>query len=193
MKKSILFCFAAVLFLQMFSACKKEPQTSVNMNTQKMQSKKTEAASESTEEPLQFDESYADQFADMEEDDFFAVLSPTSTGSDGIDLDFTKINYVMASGIIFDMLMNQNDYLGKKIKIKGAFWADQSEPEPFLAVLLYDETACCQTGLTFKDVRRHYPEDYPELLSEIEITGVYTKEEKDGIIYTYIDCRNSQL
>jgi len=189
MKKSILFCFAAVLFLQMFSACKKEPQTSVNMNTQKMKSQKAEAAaSESTEEPLQFDQSYEDQFADMEEDDFFAVLSPTSAKSDGIDLDFTKINYVMASGIIFDMLMNQNDYLGKRIKIKGAFWADQSESEQFLAVLLYDETACCQTGLTFKDPRRHYPEDYPELLSEIEITGVYTKEEKDGIIYTYIDC-----
>ena len=173
--------------MQMFSACKKEPQTS--MNTQKSQSKKTETAtSKGTEEPLQIDQSYEDQFADMEEDDFFAVLSPTSARSDGIDLDFTKINYVMASGIIFDMLINQDEYIGKRIKIKGSFWAEETDSEQFLAVLLYDATACCQTGLTFKDVNRHYPEDYPELLSEIEITGIFSKEEKDGIIYTYIDC-----
>ncbi|MBO7420173.1 MAG: hypothetical protein J6U06_03530 [Spirochaetaceae bacterium] len=191
MKKSILFCFAAMLFLQMFSACKKEPQTSIN--TQKIQSKKTEAAvSKGTEEPLQIDQSYEDQFADMEEDDFFASMSfagSTATASaDGIDIDFTKLNYVMASGIIFDMLVNQDEYLGKRIKIKGAFWTEETDSEQFLAVLLYDATACCQTGLTFKDASKHYPEDYPELLSEIEITGIFSKEEKDGIIYTFIDC-----
>ena len=177
--------------MQMFSACKKEPQTSIS--TQKTQSKKSEAAaSKGTEEPLQIDQSYEDQFADMEEDDFFASMSfagSTATASaDGIDIDFTKLNYIMASGIIFDMLVNQDEYLGKRIKIKGSFWAEETDSEQFLAVLLYDEIACCQTGLTFKDANRHYPEDYPELLSEIEITGVYTKEEKNGIIYTYIDC-----
>ena len=191
MKKSILFCFAAVLLLQIFSACKKEPQTSIE--AQNPQNQKAEAANvQGTEEPLLFDESYEDQFYDMEEDDFFAAMNFSSgssaDGPDKIDIDLTKCSYTMASAIIFDMLLSQNDYLGKRIKIKGQFWANEDDSNQFFAVLIYDATACCQTGLTFKDKNRRYPEDYPTQLEEIEITGVYTKEEIDGMSYAYIDC-----
>lgn len=191
MKKSILFCFVAALLLQIFPACKKEPQTSTNaQNTQRRQTEAT--APNGTEEPLQFDQSFEDSLYDMEEDDFLAAMSigfsSSGDGLDKIDIDLTKCSYTMASAIIFDMLLSQNDYLGKRIKIKGQFWANEDDSNQFFAVLMYDATACCQTGLTFKDKNRRYPEDYPAQLEEIEITGVYTKEEIDGMSYAYIDC-----
>lgn len=188
MKKSILFCFAAVLLLQMFPACKKEPQMS--LNTQNPKAEATYA--QETEDPVQFDQSFEDSLYDMEEDDFLAAMNigigSSDDGPDKIDIDLTKCSYTMASAIIFDMLLSQNDYLGKRIKIKGQFWANEDDSNQFFAVLMYDATACCQTGLTFKDKNRRYPEDYPAQLEEIEITGVYTKEEIDGMSYAYIDC-----
>lgn len=188
MKKSILFCFAAVLLLQMFPACKKEPQMS--LNTQNPKAETTYA--QETEDPVQFDQSFEDSLYDMEEDDFLAAMNigfgSSDDGPNKIDIDLTKCSYTMASAIIFDMLLSQNDYLGKRIKIKGQFWANEDDSNQFFAVLMYDATACCQTGLTFKDKNRRYPEDYPAQLEEIEITGVYTKEEIDGMSYAYIDC-----
>ena len=188
MKKSILFCFAAVLLLQMFPACKKEPQMS--LNTQNPKAEATYA--QETEDPVQFDQSFEDSLYDMEEDNFLAAMNigigSSDDGPNKIDIDLTKCSYTMASAIIFDMLLSQNDYLGKRIKIKGQFWANEDDSNQFFAVLMYDATACCQTGLTFKDKNRRYPEDYPAQLEEIEITGVYTKEEIDGMSYAYIDC-----
>lgn len=188
MKKSILFCFVAALLLQMFPACKKEPQMS--LNTQNAEAEATYA--QETEAPVQFDQSFENSFYDMEEDDFLAAMNigfgSSGDGPDKIDIDLTKCSYTMASAIIFDMLLSQNDYLGKRIKIKGQFWANEDDSNQFFAVLMYDATACCQTGLTFKDKNRRYPEDYPAQLEEIEITGVYTKEEIDGMSYAYIDC-----
>lgn len=188
MKKSFLFCFAAALLLQMFPACKKEPQMS--LNTQNAEAEATYA--QETEAPVQFDQSFEDSLYDMEEDDFLAAMNigfgSSDDGPNKIDIDLTKCSYTMASAIIFDMLLSQNDYLGKRIKIKGQFWANEDDSNQFFAVLMYDATACCQTGLTFKDKNRRYPEDYPAQLEEIEITGVYTKEEIDGMSYAYIDC-----
>ena len=108
-----------------------------------------------------------------------------------IDIDFTNLNYNMASALIFDMLANQEDYLGKRIKIKGQFFASQDDFGSFLAVLLYDATACCQTGFTFEDDSRHYPEDYPALLEDIEIVGVYSKKYYGDTEFAYIDCGKS--
>lgn len=188
MKKSILFCFVAALLLQIFPACKKEPQMS--LNTQNPKAETTYA--QETEAPVQFDQSFEDSLYDMEEDDFLAAMNigfgSSDDGLDKIDIDLTKCSYTMASAIIFDMLLSQNDYLGKRIKIKGQFWANEDDSNQFFAVLMYDATACCQTGLTFKDKNRRYPEDYPAQLEEIEITGIYTKEEIDGMSYAYIDC-----
>ena len=112
----------------------------------------------------------------------------SSTDKNKIDIDFTKYNYNMASAMIYDMFMDQEKYLGKRIKIRGKFYADEDEHGQFFAVLLYDATACCQTGFSFEDNNRRYPEDYPPILSDIEITGVYSKKYIGETEITYIDC-----
>ena len=112
----------------------------------------------------------------------------SGTDKNKIDIDFTKYNYNMASAMIFEMFMNQEAYLGKRIKIRGKFYTDKDEHGQFFAVLLYDATACCQTGFSFEDSSRHYPEDYPELLEDIEIVGVFSKKFYGDTEFTYIDC-----
>ena len=112
----------------------------------------------------------------------------SSTDKNKIDIDFTKYNYNMASAMIFEIFMDQEAYLGKRIKIRGKFYTDKDEHGQFFAVLLYDATACCQTGFSFEDSSRHYPEDYPELLEDIEIVGVFSKKFYGDTEFTYIDC-----
>ncbi|MBO7485227.1 MAG: hypothetical protein J6T84_04130 [Spirochaetaceae bacterium] len=112
----------------------------------------------------------------------------SSTDKNKIDIDFTKYNYNMASAMIFEMFMDQEAYLGKRIKIRGKFYTDKDEHGQFFAVLLYDATACCQTGFSFEDSSRHYPKDYPELLEDIEIVGVFSKKFYGDSEFTYIDC-----
>lgn len=180
----LIFCFSAI-----FSSCTKDPEMALSM-------KKNKAAFELNQEraePIQFLQANEED-PEMNLDNYSYIVKSEKKSSkrdsdpNKIDFDFTRYNYTMASALIFDMLINQEDYLGKRIRIKGKFFADEDENGRFFAVLLYDATACCQTGFTFEDSSRKYPEDFPEQLEEIEITGVYSKKFYGNVEYTYIDC-----
>lgn len=124
-------------------------------------------------------------------------LQPTDTEKDKykfgnleskIDIDFTRYNYLMADAKIFSMMMDEENYIGKKIKIEGRFYVQETDFGRFFLVLLSDETACCSTGFAFVDRTRRFPEDYPEQDAEIEVVGSYKKGYFNGTEMTYLDC-----
>ena len=157
--KKIVFMFAVLFIL---SGC----------------SKKAEA--KSTEEAVPQVEL---QPTDTEKDKYkFGNLSSKT------DIDFSRYNYLMADAKIFSMQMDPDNYIGKKIKITGRFYPQESEYGQFFLVLLSDETACCSTGFAFIDRTRRYPEDYPEPDAEIEVAGAYKKGYFNGVEIFYLDC-----
>ncbi len=78
------------------------------------------------------------------------------------DFDFTKINYYVASGIIFDFMIKPEKYVNKTVKIKGQFLSDVYEGKRLLAVVLWDLGGCCPSGLTVVPIEEmKYPSDFP--------------------------------
>ncbi|MCI7036902.1 MAG: hypothetical protein MSA27_07050 [Spirochaetia bacterium] len=89
-----------------------------------------------------------------------------------IDLDFTKMNYNMASSVIFEMLIEPEKYLNKTVKIDGQFETSVYEGNRYFAVINWDLTGCCPSGLNFiPPDSMIYPYDFPEAGAFVTVTG----------------------
>ena len=113
-----------------------------------------------------------------------------------VDLDLTKMSATMIYSTIFDMLIMPEDYIEKNIKVSGWFetYTDPESGELYYAVVVPDATACCQQGLEFVWPGEHkYPEDFPEVGSDITITGSYKLIENNGISYNYLEVREIEF
>ena len=107
------------------------------------------------------------------------------------DLDMTGLNYNMISSLLFNMLVEPETYLGKRIKMKGQFYSefDETNLVRHYSVLIYDATACCQTGLQFiRQGEYVFPDDYPEQMTEITVSGILKIKDLNGMDYLYLDC-----
>ena len=117
--------------------------------------------------------------------------SPGSTASqtqsaDGIDVDLTKLSSTMVYSEVYNMIYTPDDYIGKTVKMKGqfAYYEDPETKAQYFACIIADATACCSQGLEFVLAGEHsYPDDYPELGSEITVTGTFELYEEGGFQY----------
>lgn len=118
-----------------------------------------------------------------------AEVLPEAAASDEIDL--TTTNSTMTYAIVSDMVTNPEDYVGKTVKASGTFYAIQGDEVDtiYYYVGIADALACCQQGLEFiwDDGGHAFPDEYPELESQIKVTGVYGKYDELGQTYYYID------
>lgn len=106
--------------------------------------------------------------------------------TDGIDVDLTKLSSTMVYSEVYNMLYTPDDYIGKTVKMKGAFayYEDPETKEQYFACIIADAMACCSQGLDFIPTDEYtYPDDYPELNAEITVTGAFEIYEKNGIKY----------
>lgn len=107
-----------------------------------------------------------------------------------VDVDLTALSSTMVYSEVYNMLYeNTADYVGKTVKMKGAFGVAQvvvngevpSEPAAYACVIA-DATACCTQGIEFVLRGEHrYPQDYPPLGEEITVIGTFETYESDGI------------
>lgn len=166
MTKKILTILSALLVLS-FSGCKKN-----------IQKKEISLQKENENQVLEKET--------LEKKEFQSVRVEKIT--EKADVDFTPLNYNMASAQVFEMMINEESYVGKSVRIKGKFYTDIGEYGRFFSVFYYDATACCQTGLSFvlsKD--KTFPEDYPQDLEDIEIYGIYKTGEAGGLSTAFVE------
>ena len=112
--------------------------------------------------------------------------SKTEQSADGIDVDLTKLSSTMVYSEVYNMMYTPNDYIGKIVKMKGqfAYYEDPETKAQYFACIIEDATACCSQGLEFILTGEHtYPDDYPELNSEITVTGTFETYEENGFKY----------
>ena len=123
----------------------------------------------------------------MEKESVAAPAASESVQSaDGIDVDLTKLSSTMVYSEVYNMLYTPDDYIGKTVKMKGAFayYEDPETKERYFACIIADAMACCSQGLDFIPTGEYtYPDDYPELNAEITVTGTFEIYEKNGIKY----------
>ena len=116
--------------------------------------------------------------------------APQADTGSAVELDLTVLSSTMVYSEVYNMLYeNTASYVGKTVKMKGAFGVSQmvidgevsQEPAAYACVIA-DATACCTQGIEFVLSGEHrYPEDYPPLGEEITVIGRFETYESNGI------------
>lgn len=117
-------------------------------------------------------------------------LKTWEADSQSIDIDLTIMSSTMVYVEVYNMMTQPEDYLGKTIKVRGEYYVSYYDvtEQYYHFVVIADATACCTQGLEFVWQGEHiYPEDYPADGKEIELTGVFSSYEEEGITYYCID------
>ena len=99
-----------------------------------------------------------------------------------IDVDLTALSDTMVYAEVFNMIMNPENYEDKIVKMKGQFvvFEDMENGNPFYACVIPDATACCLQGFEFVPLSEYdYPNNYPEIDSEITIIGKFEYDENN--------------
>ena len=119
----------------------------------------------------------------------------TQTSADGVDVDLTVLSSTMVYSEVYNMLYNDPaHYLGKTVKARGGFSIYQLvtdgvlQPDPVAyACIIADATACCAEGMEFvPEGDLTYPEDYPELGTEITVIGEFQSYEENGMTWYHL-------
>ena len=143
MKKLISLLLCAVMIVGAFSACGKKQSSELADDPSASAAADTEAA---------------------------------KTSADEVDIDLTKMSGTMIYSEVLNMLQTPDNYLGKTVKMTGNFTTteNQDKTKRYFACIIPDATACCSQGIEFVlDGSYEYPLDYPELNSEITVSGVF--------------------
>ena len=117
-----------------------------------------------------------------------------SVNMDKIDVDLTTLSSTMVYSEVYNMMTAPDDYIGKVVKMNGAFtvFHDEGSSDYYFACIVKDATACCAQGIEFLLAGEHsYPKDYPYEGDEICVVGVYDTY-KDGDS-TYCTLKNAKI
>ena len=117
---------------------------------------------------------------------------PSQPYAGKVDVDLTVLSSTMVYAEVLNMMTEPNAYDGKTVKMRGRFGASYgyrpdgtiNEDVLIFACIIADATACCSQGIEFVlSGAYNFPEDYPELDSEITVTGTFKSGEQNGIPY----------
>ena len=104
--------------------------------------------------------------------------------SQEVNYDLTEMDGNMVYAIVWQLMRNPNEYIGKTFKIKGNYYVTWYEPtqQYYHYVLIQDATACCAQGLEFVwgDGNHIYPDEYPEDGTVVEILGEFETYQEEG-------------
>lgn len=128
-----------------------------------------------------------------------AITEPPQASADGAEVDLTVLSSTMVYAEVYNMLYNDPEsYLGKTVRVRGEFSIYQLvvdgvlQPAPVAyACIIADATACCAEGMEFVlEGDLTYPDDYPELGTEITVIGEFQSYEENGMTgYHLINAR----
>lgn len=120
----------------------------------------------------------------------------TQTSADGVDVDLTVLSSTMVYSEVYNMLyFYPEDYYGKNVKMTGQSnvyqWVDESGIVADMPVaytcIISDATACCAEGVEFVlEGDYTYPDDYPELGTEITVIGEFQSYEENGVTWYHL-------
>ena len=114
----------------------------------------------------------------------------------GIDIDLTALSRTMVYSEVYNMLyFYPEDYYGKTVKMTGLFnvyqWVDENgvvlDMPVAYACIISDAAACCAEGMEFVlEGDYTYPDDYPELGTEITVIGEFQSYEENGVTWYHL-------
>ncbi|MCR4763894.1 MAG: hypothetical protein K5696_10230 [Lachnospiraceae bacterium] len=122
-----------------------------------------------------------------------AVADP-STASAKDDVDLTALSSTMVYSEVYNMMTHPEDYIGKTVKMSGAYsiYHDESTDKYYHACIISDATACCSQGIEFELTEDYtYPDDYPEEGGQICVSGTFDTYREGE--YKYCTLRDAKI
>jgi len=125
-----------------------------------------------------------------------AMSSPDADPN--VDVDLTVMNSDMVYATVYQMLMDPDSYIGKKVKIDGPYYSTLYEDTGvrYHFVIIEDATACCQQGMEFiwDDGSHVYPDDYPADETRVSVIGTFeTYKDNPDDQYQYCHLVDASL
>lgn len=124
---------------------------------------------------------------------FFCIFTTAAfakENSNYADIDLTRMSSTMVYSMVYQMVTDPQKYVGKRIKMKGAFstYFDEETEQRFFGCIIKDALACCSQGLAFELAKpRKYPNEFPSQGTPITIIGTFEFEKiEDGIGFPII-------
>ena len=111
-----------------------------------------------------------------------------------IDLDLAGMSGTVVYAQVYNLLSDPSPWLGKMIRMAGYYscYDDQEHGIVYHACVIPDATACCSAGIEFVWEGNHsWPEDYPEIGTDIVVTGRLEVYQEDG--YDYLHLLDAEL
>ena len=116
---------------------------------------------------------------------------------DIVDYDLTTMDSDMVYVMVYQLMTNSSDYIGKTIRMKGNYYASYYEPtgKYYHYVIVQDATACCAQGMEFiwEDGNHIYPDEYPKDEEEIVVTGIFETYREEGEESLYCRLKDAML
>ncbi|MBQ7739957.1 MAG: hypothetical protein IJT65_01805 [Eubacterium sp.] len=104
-----------------------------------------------------------------------------------VDVDLTGMSQTMIYAEVNNMCIKPEDYMDKKVKIKGNFSRFETEDgKVYYSCVIPDATACCQQGLEFVTKKEMKDEELPKEGEEIEVVGTFTTYNEGEMKYIQI-------
>lgn len=112
--------------------------------------------------------------------------SESLSSIEGIDIDLTTLSSTMVYSEVYNMMMDPDAYIGKVLKMSGAFavYHDEASDKYYYGCIIQDATACCSQGIEFEPVNASvYPDEFPEENAPVTVTGTFDVYEENGTKY----------
>lgn len=107
-----------------------------------------------------------------------------------VDVDLTALSSTMIFGELFNMTTNPEQYLGKTVKVRGAYTSTHSDEtnNDYHFVVVADAAACCQQGMEFILNGSQDPGGYPDPAAQtrIEVVGVFDSYKVEDYVHYYV-------
>ena len=106
-----------------------------------------------------------------------------------VDLDLSGMSGTVVYAQVYNMMCDPDSYLGKVIRMAGYYnyFDDQTHGIVYHACIVPDATACCAQGIEFVWAGEHlWPDEYPEIGTDIIVTGRLELYEEDGMKYLHL-------
>ena len=173
MKKLFLF---AIIFSLIFVSCSKGGIQIVDMDTLIARSEAAQENKNEVEAPLE-EEPVTERVENL------SSLPEDAPVYNEINLDLTKQSATVVYSQVFNMMIDPESFVGKKIRLNGIATAihDEEENKDYFACIVMDATACCAQGIEFElPESMQSLEFYPKDGDEIVVTGVFEMYQSHG-------------
>lgn len=111
--------------------------------------------------------------------------------------DLTAMGSEMVYAMVYQFMMNPQDYIGETIKMQGTYYSVWYEPTQkyYHYCIIQDALACCAQGMEFiwEDGSHSYPDEYPENETEVVVTGEFETYQEEGDTSLYCRLKNASM